>query len=297
MSEEQIQPEVSTSSARPSGWQVVAAVLLLSVTAFSLVDLLRERRQAHQLAASNAELTSRLSQARSQLEDLSAKVSGLSAPTATAPARPNPRVSRTGVRHQAVTRTAKKPPRLAEDPRWKQVQSELAEHRAQITSTQQDVEKARSELEGKLKSTRDDLTASIAKTDGELAELKRRGERNYFEFNLVKSKQFQRVGPINLSLRKADTKHRRYDATMVVDDFELSKKHVNLFEPVLIYPADGSQALELVVNRIEKDRVHGYVSEPKYKPSVSAIGPATGTESSSPSHAETNLAHRSEPLH
>ncbi len=73
------------------------------------------------------------------------------------------------------------------------------------------------------------------------------------------------MGPISLSLHKTSTKHDYFDLAMIVDDFRLDKKHVNLYEPVLIYPADSHRPLELVVNHIGKDQVHGYVSEPKYK--------------------------------
>jgi len=95
--------------------------------------------------------------------------------------------------------------------------------------------------------------------------LQRRGERNYYEFQLTKSKAFERVGPLRLSLRKADTKHKRFDMNMMVDDNQLEKKSVNLYETVWLNLADRPQPLELVVNSISKDHISGYLSEPKYK--------------------------------
>jgi hypothetical protein len=95
--------------------------------------------------------------------------------------------------------------------------------------------------------------------------LKRRGERNYYEFDLFKNKQFSRVGPLGLSLRKADTKRKSYQVKLRLDDQELEKKNVNLFEPILISAPDSSQPLQLVVNEIGKDRIRGYVSELKVK--------------------------------
>ncbi len=293
MSEEQSEGKVPDSSERLARWLPVATILLLCAVGFA--GLLRERGQARRLAASNAEMSALLNQARGQLAALSAKVNGLSAAAAPAPVSVATKAPRTAARHRPANRPAK-PPRVVEDPRWKQIQTEFAEHKVEMAGIRNDLGNTRSKLEDDLKSTPDSLTTSIAKTDEEVAALKKRGERNYYKFDLAKSKHFQRIGPINVSLRKADTKHERYDATLLVDDFELSKKRVNLYEPVLIYPAESQQSLELVVNRIDKNQVHGYVSEPKCKPTVSAIGPATGTESSSPSHAEANLAHRSEPL-
>ena len=69
------------------------------------------------------------------------------------------------------------------------------------------------------------------------------------------------------SLRKADAKHKRYDVTMLVDDNQLQKKSVNLYETVWLNLADRPQPLEVVVNQITKDHIQGYVSEPKYSKS------------------------------
>jgi len=108
--------------------------------------------------------------------------------------------------------------------------------------------------------------------------LAKRGERSYFEFDLTKSKQFQRVGPLTLSLRRTDTKHKNYDVQMMVDDNQLTKKHVNLYEPIWIHTENESQPVQVVVNRVDKNLIHGYVSAPKYKPSeLAAIGAPTLT--------------------
>jgi hypothetical protein len=109
-----------------------------------------------------------------------------------------------------------------------------------------------------------------------LVALQKRGERNYYEFHLTRSKAFDRVGPLRLSLRKADIKHKRFDVMMLVDDNELQKKGVNLYETLWLNLADRLQPLEVVVNQISKDHVAGYVSEPKYKRSeLSARGGMT----------------------
>jgi len=104
----------------------------------------------------------------------------------------------------------------------------------------------------------------------------RSAERSYFEFDLNKEKQFQRVGPLTLSLRKTDMKHKSYDVAMIVDDNELQKKKVNLYEPIWIHTENDSQPVQIIVNRIDKDAVHGYISAPKYKPSeLAAVGSAS----------------------
>ena len=160
------------------------------------------------------------------------------------------------------------------DKRYKQLQAQLTEQEKQLKETQDQVAKNRTDLEGSLSSTRDELNGSIAKTHEELVTLAKRGERSFFEFDLEKSKDFHRYGPLTLSLRTADTKHKNFDLQMIVDDNQLAKKKVNLYEPIWIHTENESQPVQVVVNRIDKNHVHGYVSAPKYKPSELA---ATGT--------------------
>lgn len=151
------------------------------------------------------------------------------------------------------------------DKRYKQLQAQLDDQGKQLKDTQDLVAQNRTDLETSLSSTKDELNGSIAKTHEELVVLQKRGERNYFEFDLSKSKQFQRFGPLTLSLRRTDTKHMNFDLNMVVDDNQLAKKHVNLYEPIWIHTENESQPVQVVVNRITKDIVHGYVSASKYK--------------------------------
>ncbi|HVH71586.1 MAG TPA: hypothetical protein VNB49_10800 [Candidatus Dormibacteraeota bacterium] len=153
------------------------------------------------------------------------------------------------------------------DKRYKELKAQLEDEVKQLKETQELVAKNRTYLETSLSSTKDELNGSIAKTHDELVVLQRRGERNYFEFDLTKSKQFQRFGPLTLSLRRTDTKHMNYDLMMVVDDNALSKKRVNLYEPIWIHTESAAQPVQIVVSRISKNEVRGYISAPKYKES------------------------------
>jgi hypothetical protein len=180
----------------------------------------------------------------------------------TRPAPPPPRP----VARPRSTAQARRPARPApEDPRWGQIRNQLANQQKEIASTREDLGKAREELHGELNSTRDNLSTSIAHNHDEVVTLQKRGERNYFEFQLDKSKQFRRVGPVSVSLRKANVKRKSFNLAMMIEDNQLEKKNVNLYEPVWINLA-GDQ-LELVVNQIDKDRIQGYLSGPKYKKS------------------------------
>ena len=73
------------------------------------------------------------------------------------------------------------------------------------------------------------------------------------------------MGPLSVALRSTNPKRKTYDLAMIVEDSRISKKQVNLYEPILIRLSDRPQAAELVVNRIDKDKITGYLSEPKYK--------------------------------
>lgn len=149
----------------------------------------------------------------------------------------------------------------------RRIEERLAAQDQRISGTEKSVEETRSDLEGKLASAKTELGASIARTHEEVVALQRLGERDYFEFQVVKSKQMSAAGPIHLALRKADTKRKRYNLDLLVDDTKMEKKNVYLFEPLYFRVADRPQAIELVVNAIDKDRVRGYLSVPKYKQS------------------------------
>src|SRR5438067_5184039 len=137
------------------------------------------------------------------------------------------------------------------------------------------------------RSTKDEFNGSMALTHEELVVLQERGERNYFEFDLTRSRQFQRFGPLTLSLRRTDPKHMNYDLIMVVDDNSLSKKRVNLYEPIWIHTESAGQPVQIVVNKISKNAVHGYISAPKYK--ESDLAASTGETTLTPVSDKTQV--------
>ena len=239
-------------------WLVVLVVILFCATAIALGYGAHQQQAVRQMSADEQSMNSSIIQLRDQIDALTAKVNAPPSPAQTSeqPAAPEQSVAEKRV---AARR------RAADERRLKQIQSELEDHQKQLQATQQAVESARSDLQGELGSTKDELNGSIARTHEELVALEKRGQRNFVEFDLDKSKTFQRVGPISVELRKADVKHESYDLMLLVDDYKLSKKKVNLYEPVWIHETDYPQPLQLVVNRIQKNHVHGYVSAPKYR--------------------------------
>jgi hypothetical protein len=139
----------------------------------------------------------------------------------------------------------------------------------EVKEVKTDVANTRSELDktiAALKSTQGDLgvqSGLIATNGKELAALKALGERNYFEFNLVKTKDPQRVGDIMLKLDKADQKKNKFTVTVVADDKRVEKKDKGVNEPIQFYTSKARQPYEIVVNSVSKDKIEGYLSTPK----------------------------------
>lgn len=143
------------------------------------------------------------------------------------------------------------------------VSTDVGNVKTDLTSTKSELEKTIADL----KSVRGDLgvqSGLVATNGSELAALKRLGERNYFEFKLGKSKQFQRVGDITLKLQNADPKKNQYSVDVMADDKLTEKKNKNLNEPVQFYTAKGGHIpYELVINQVQKNLIVGYLSTPK----------------------------------
>ncbi len=210
---------------------------------------LHERGVATRVSRQSVEIATQLKDTRAQIGALTAKLNSTT-DTQQPSVRPSPAVS---AHQQAARRPATKIPKP--DPRWRRMQTQLDAQGRAIESTREELTSARSDLQG-----------SIAKTHEEVVVLQKKGERNYFEFDLDKSKNFHPAGPVGVSLRKANTKHQYADLELLVDDRQLSKKHLNLYEPVVFHPSDERQ-MELVVISITKNHIHGYISAPKYKAS------------------------------
>jgi hypothetical protein len=259
-------------------WLVLAAAALLAIAAVAFGYGYRQQILVGHLTAQESAANATINDMQGQLTTLTAKLNEMSAAQQVAAEAAAQRKAPAGHAGTAGAKSAGGKSGATGSKQLKELRAQMDEQQKLLSQTQAEVAKNRADLEGNLNSTRDELNGSIAKTHEELVALAKRGERSYFEFDLTKSKEFQRVGPLTLSLRKADTKHKSYDVQMIVDDNQLTKKHVNLYEPIWIHTESESQPVQVVVNRVEKNLIHGYVSAPKYKPSeLAAAGGATVT--------------------
>ncbi len=143
-----------------------------------------------------------------------------------------------------------------------EVSGDVTEVRSEVASTQGTLNETKSRLEGVV----GDLgvqSGLIARNHEELAELRRRGERDYFEFDLARSKQYSRVGAVSVRVNKVDVKRNKYTVTLLVNDKVIEKKEKTLLEPVQFYLPDSRHLLEIVVFQMQKNRIGGYLSAPK----------------------------------
>src|SRR5262249_33864820 len=113
--------------------------------------------------------------------------------------------------------------------------------------------------------SRRDLGTLIARNSTELAELRRKGERDYVEFDIRKNKEFSRIGDVLVQLKKTDVKRQKYEVVINADDSAIQKKDRTANEPVTFLVGRDRLRYELVVNSVDKDRIRGYISAPKDK--------------------------------
>jgi hypothetical protein len=143
-----------------------------------------------------------------------------------------------------------------------------------LSGIRQDLVAAREDWGRQLVDVKNVLSDRIAKNSTELAELRKKGERNYFEFDVRKNEKppLHRVGDIYISLLKTDPKKHKYNVAIQVDDNKLEKKDRTINEPVQFLVGRDQLRYEVVVNTVEKDRIRGYVSEPKDKVLAGSLG-------------------------
>jgi len=131
-----------------------------------------------------------------------------------------------------------------------------------------DVQSVRTDLNATredLANSKRDLGTLIARNSTELAELRRRGERDYVEFDIRKTKDFERIADILVQLKKTDVKRQKFDVMINADDTNILKKDRTANEPVTFLVGHDRIRYELVVNYVDKNRIRGYISTPKDK--------------------------------
>lgn len=128
-----------------------------------------------------------------------------------------------------------------------------------IAGTQKDLDATKEALTG----AKGELSGAIARTHSELVALAHRTDRDYFEFRLPRKNAKQKIGSLQVQLLKTDTKHNLFTVNLFFDDKVSQRRNEAIDEPVFFYMQGAPNALELVVNKLGKNTIAGYVSAPK----------------------------------
>ena len=150
----------------------------------------------------------------------------------------------TGLRSELATKAA------TDD--LKNVDTKVVGVRSDLDTTREDLKMARSEM-GTL----------IARNHDEIDQLRRLGERDYIEFTIAGKNKPQKVGNLTVELKGVNEKRGQYSVAMTAEDRRLEKKNRVMNEPIFFYLSGTKIPEELVINKVGKDTVSGYVSIPK----------------------------------
>lgn len=114
-----------------------------------------------------------------------------------------------------------------------------------------------------LQMARSEMGTLIARNHDEIDQLRRMGQRDYFEFTVSRKGGSQRVGTIQVQLKDTNTKKNQFTINVLADDKNFEKKNRSVNEPIFFYTGGTRAALELVVNKVSKTTASGYLSVPK----------------------------------
>ena len=114
-----------------------------------------------------------------------------------------------------------------------------------------------------LKMARSEMGTLIARNHDEIDQLRRLGERDYVEFTIAGKNKPQKVGNLTVELKGINEKRSQFTVAMTAEDRRIEKKNRNMNEPIFFYISGTKIPEELVINKLGKDTVSGYVSIPK----------------------------------
>jgi small-conductance mechanosensitive channel len=123
---------------------------------------------------------------------------------------------------------------------------------------------------------RSEMGTLIARNHDEIDQLRRMGQRDYFEFTVQRKAGATKVGSIQIELKDTNTKKNRYTINVLADDNSFEKKDRSVNEPIFFYTGGNRSALELVVNKVTKTTATGYLSVTKSAGATSASTATSG---------------------
>jgi hypothetical protein len=247
---------------------VIAALAVLGVAGYSTQtrlsqDLSKQQEQNKILTAQLDQANARIADMKGHLEVTEQKVGMTQAEISKAQSRAE------SIRKEQQASDQKLTAQLGQV--QKESEEKIGAVATEVGGAKKDIEATKNDLEatkGKLERSMGDMNVMsglIARNRDDLEDLKRRGDRNYYEFTLQKSKTAQRVGPVQMSLNKTDPKKSKYTVTVVADDKTIEKKDKTSGEPVQFYVKGTTRMspYEIVVFDVGKNQIAGYLATPK----------------------------------
>ncbi len=270
---------------------VIAALAVIGIAGYSMQSRLSQ--DLAKLQDQNKILSAQLDQANSRIADLKSKMEittqrvGL---TQSELAQAKSRAE--SIRKEQQSSDQKLTAQLGQV--QKESEEKIGAVASEVGGAKKDIEATKTDLEatkGKLERSLGDMNVMsglIAHNRDDLEDLKRRGDRNYYEFTLQKTKTPQRVGPVQMSLNKTDPKKAKYTVTVIADDKTIEKKDKTSGEPVQFYVKGSSRMApyEIVVFDVGKNQITGYLATPKdggaAAPPTAAATPASSATPTKP---------------
>jgi cell division protein FtsB len=247
---------------------VIAALVVIGVAGYSTQsrmsqDLADQQKQNKVLSAELEQANARIADLKSKMEITTQRVGLTQSELAQAKSRAE------AIRKEQQTSDEKLTAQLGQV--QKESEEKIGAVATEVGGAKKDIEATKTDLEatkGKLERSLGDMNVMsglIARSRDDLDELRRRGDRNYYEFTIVRSKAPQRVGPVQMSLNKTDPKRAKYTITVVADDKTIEKKDKTSGEPVQFYVKGTSRMApyEIVVFDVGKNQITGYLATPK----------------------------------
>jgi chromosome segregation ATPase len=123
-----------------------------------------------------------------------------------------------------------------------------------------------------LKMARSEMGTLIARNHDEIDQLRRLGERDYVEFTIVGKNKPQKVGNVTVELKGVNEKRNQFSAALTIEDKQFEKKNRAMNEPIFFYTSGTHIPEEIVINKVGKNTISGYVSIPKANSQVASTG-------------------------
>jgi hypothetical protein len=141
-----------------------------------------------------------------------------------------------------------------------------------VTGVRTDLDSTKSNLE----MARSEMGTLIARNHDEIDQLRRMGQRDYFEFTVTRKAGSQKIGSIQVELKDTNLKKNQFTINVLADDKSFEKKNRSVNEPIFFYTGGSRAPLELVINKVSKSTATGYLSVPKNTGTTAASSSNSG---------------------